>query len=337
MRIDTNKLEKIIKNFTGKKILIIGDLMLDEYLLGKTTRISPEAPVPIVEVERANYVPGGAANAANNVNILGDQTILVGVVGEDENGQKLVKILKQLGIKTSGIFKTRERPTTLKSRIVSQGQHLVRIDKESRELIPKGVEKKLLDFIKKTISRIDIVLISDYAKGVVTPILSQAIINLAKDADKQVLIDPKGEDYSKYYGCYMITPNLKELETVLKIQVKDLKSLLQAAKMLLTHVNSETILVTLGADGMALVEKSGKYTAIPSANVKVVDISGAGDTAIATFALSLTAGANFYEAMLISTYACSVTIGKMGTATASRNELIKAIKEVELNKNWVKK
>lgn len=333
MKINSQKLKKIIKKFDNKRILIVGDLMLDEYIFGKTTRSSPEAPVPIVEVERVVHVPGGAANAATNVSSLGDETILVGVIGRDENGQKLMKLLQKQGINTAGIFEDFERPTTTKSRIVTKGHHVVRIDKESRKPISKKLERKLLAFIKKTISRVNTILISDYAKGVVTPSLSQTIINLAKNIDKQVLIDPKGKDFNKYQGCYIVTPNLKELETVLKIKVKDIKSLRQAEKTLLAKVDSEAILTTLGADGMALTEKSGKYTAIPATDVKVVDISGAGDTAIATFALSLTAGANLYEAMLISTYACSVTIAKMGTATVSRNELIKAIKEVKLVKS----
>lgn len=332
MKIDTNKLEKIIKNFTGKKILVVGDLMLDEYLVGKTTRLSPEAPVPIVEIEKINYVPGGAANAANNVKSLGDETILVGIIGNDQNGQTLIKLLKKQGIKTTGVFRDPERPTTLKSRIVSQGQQVVRVDKESHKPISNKVEKKILNFIKEKIHDVDIILISDYAKGVVTPILSQTIIKLANKIGKRVLIDPKGEDFSKYQGCFMITPNLNELETVLKIQAKNTKDLSQFTKMLLANIGSEAILTTLGANGMVLTEKSGKHTAIPAIDVKVVDISGAGDTAIATFALSLTAGANLYEAMLISTYASSVTISKMGTATVSRSELIKAIKEVKLKK-----
>lgn len=330
MKINSQKLEKIIKNFDNKRILIIGDLMLDEYIFGGTTRLSPEAPVPIVEVERIDYVPGGAANAASNVRNLGDQTILAGVVGDDENARTLIKLLKKNGIKTNGILKDPNRPTTLKTRIVSQGQHVVRIDKESSQPISKILEEKLLTFVKKVLKSVDIVLISDYAKGVVTPTISRAIINLAKKRNKKVLVDPKGEDFSKYKGCFIVTPNLKETEAALKIQVKDLKSLPQAAKTLLTQVNSKGVLVTLGTDGMALLERTGKYTAIPSAEVKVVDISGAGDTAMATFALSLAAGANFEEAMLISTYACSVVIGKIGTATTSRNELIKAIKEVAL-------
>lgn len=331
--IKKGKLEKIIKNFSGKKVLIIGDLMLDEYILGKTTRLSPEAPVPIVEVEKTNYVPGGAANAANNVRSLGDQTALVGILGDDENAQKLIKLLKGGGIKTDGILKDAKRPTTLKSRIISQGQHVVRIDKESRQPISKSLEKRLLDFIKRKIKDADVILISDYAKGVITRRLSQVTINLAKSAGRKVVVDPKGNDFSKYQGCFMVTPNLKELEVALKIQIKNPKSLPQAAKMLLAHVDAEAVLITLGAGGMALLEKSGQYTTLPSADIEVVDISGAGDTAIATFALSLAAGANFKEAMFLATYACSVVIGKPTTATASRDELIKAIRTVELKKN----
>lgn len=332
MKTDTKKLEEIIKKFIGKKILIIGDVMLDEYLLGKTTRFSPEAPVPIIEVEKISYVPGGAANVANNVNSLGYEAVLVGVVGRDENGIRLRKLLRKQGIETASIFEDSKRPTTIKSRIILRGKHVVRIDKEKCIPISKRLEGNILAYIKKNISFVNAVLISDYAKGVITPTLSQAIINLAKNADKLVFVDPKGKNFKKYQGCFMVTPNLCELETILKIKVKDLKGLPKVAKTLLTRMNSEAILTTLGANGMALMEKSGKYTTIPATTVKVVDISGAGDTAIATFALALTAGANFYEAMEISTYACSITIGKIGTATASRNELIKAIKEVTFKK-----
>lgn len=333
MKINTDKLKKIIKNFTDKKILIIGDLMLDEYIFGKTTRLSPEAPIPIVEVEKINYVLGGAANTANNVKSLGAQTILTGLVGKDENGQILIKLLKKRNIKVNGILEDIKRPTTLKSRVVSQGQQIVRIDKENRKPIAKKIERALLTYIKKTITKVDVVLISDYAKGVVTSWLCQQIISLAKINNKPVLIDPKGKNSSKYKDCFIIAPNLNELEDALKIQVNDLSKLPQAAKMLLAHVNSEAVLVTLGGFGMALLEKSGKYFTVPATNVGVVDISGAGDTAISNFALSLAAGATFREAMLISTYACSVVIGKRGTATASQEEIINAIKKVKFKKD----
>lgn len=327
------KLEKIVNKFASKKILIIGDLMLDEYIFGKTTRLSPEAPIPIVEVEKINYVPGGAANTANNVKSLGARTILTGLVGKDENGKILIKLLKKKDIKVNGILEDTERPTTLKSRVVSQGQQIVRIDKENRKPITKKVERALLSFIKIIIPKVDIILISDYAKGVITSRLCQQIITLAKTKGKPVLIDPKGKNSSKYKDCFIIVPNLKELEDALKIQVNDLSKLPQAAKMLLAHVNSEAVLVTLGGLGMALLEKSGKYFSVPATNVGVVDISGAGDTAIAAFALSVAAGASLQEAMLLSTYACSVVIGKMGTATTTQEELIKAIKEVKFKKD----
>lgn len=333
MKIGAQKLKKIVKNFPDKKILIVGDLMLDEYLMGKTTRISPEAPVPIVEVDSVSYVPGGAANAAANIKSLGDHTVLVGVVGKDENAQKLISLLKNRGIKTYGILEDTKRPTTLKSRIISQNQHVVRVDKENRGPISTKLEKKVLGFVKEVIKDVDIVLISDYAKGVVTPTLSQAIIKLAKETGKQILVDPKSDDFSKYRGCFIITPNLKELEMALKIKLPNLKTLPQAAKMLLAQVNSEAILITLGEDGMALLEKSGRYTKIPAPDTKVIDISGAGDTAVATFSLSLAAGASLEEAMLLSTFACSVVIGKIGTATTSREELIKAIEGVRLKNN----
>lgn len=330
MTINKQKLIKIVKNFPGKKVLIIGDLMLDEYLFGQTERISPEAPIPIVSVKKVISVPGGAANAANNVKSLGGKVVLAGIVGRDENAKTLIELLKKRAIETNGILVDPKCPTTLKSRLISQGQQIVRIDKESTQPTPVKLEKELINFSREAIDKVDMVLISDYAKGVVTPTLSQRIIHLAKSKGKKLLVDPKGEDFNKYKGCFIITPNLKELEIALKIKIKSPNALPRAAKTLRASVDSQAVLITLGAEGMALLEKSGKYTITPSAIVKVVDISGAGDTAIATFALSLAAGANFQEAMLLSTYACSVVIGKIGTATVSREELTKAIKLVKL-------
>jgi len=324
------RLERIVKQFVGKKVLIIGDVMLDEYVFGTTSRLSPEAPIPIVDVEKTVHVPGGAANAAFNLRSIGDETFLVGVVGKDEQAQQVKALLEEKGVKTDGLFVDPSRPTTLKSRIISQNQHIVRIDREKKHPLSKEMEKKLLRFVLPQIAKSDIVLISDYDKGVVTSGLAQTVIATAKKKGKKVLVDPKGVDFSKYRGCFMVTPNLKELEIALRMEKLDIKTLPQSAKMLLVHVNADAVLVTLSKHGMALLEKNGRYIHLPAPNVRVVDISGAGDTAIATFALALAAGADFEEAMFISTFACAVVIGKPGTATCSREELYRSIRETAL-------
>lgn len=322
-----NKLLEIIDNFSKKRVLIVGDLMLDEYKFGVSTRLSPEAPVPVVEIEKVSYVPGGAANAAFNVRSLGDETILLGIVGNDDNGKKLVSILKKSGINTDGVIIDRKRPTTLKTRIVSGGQQVVRVDYESCEKIPKLGERRIIGYVMKNIKKADIVLISDYNKGVLTSDLVKRIIRLARENGKKVIADPKTDDFSKYSGATVVTPNLKETEAALKLKVDNLSKMFQFAKMLLAHINSEAVLITMSENGMCFAQKNIGSFQLPAPKTNVVDISGAGDTAIATFALCLAAGATMKEAALISSFACGITIGKMGTATATKGELVKAIRD----------
>ncbi len=323
-----NNFSNIVNNFKNQRILLVGDLMLDEHIFGDVERISPEAPVPVLLVERVSFVPGGAANAAHNIKSLGAGVVLAGVVGPEEKGKVLKKLLKEKGIEVEGIIIDNTRKTTVKTKAIARQQHIVRIDSEDKKPISAEIENKLLDFIRKEIKNVNSILISDYAKGVVTSRLCQEIIQIARDNKKLCLIDPKGKDYSKYRGCSIITPNEKELALALNIEIKDEGRFLQAGKMLLSHVMPDSVLVTQGKNGMTLFENTGKTNHVPARTVKVKDVSGAGDTAIAVFALALSSGSNTEQAMLIATHACAIGISKMGAAVVSPKELEESLKNV---------
>lgn len=318
------ELLNIIKNFKNPKVLVVGDIMLDEYVWGDVTRISPEAPIPVLEVKEVTYTPGGAANTANNLKALRGEVILAGVIGPEDKGKLLKEILEKRGINTEGIFVDQKRKTTLKTRAVARNQQLVRIDSEDRNPLNQEIEDRILNFIKRQIKETNFIIISDYAKGVITQNLSKKIIALANQNNVLCLVDPKGNDYLKYKNCKIITPNGKELAQALNLQIEQIETeskFLQAGKMLLSHVMCDNVLVTRGAQGMTLFGRDGNVDCMPALNKKAIDVSGAGDTAVATFALALAAGANPKQAMIIASHACTIVVGKVGTAVASPEEL----------------
>lgn len=312
----------IIKSFENKKVLIVGDIMLDEYFIGKVNRISPEAPIPILDVEEIKYVPGGAANTANNVKVLGAETILCGVIGPEECGKTLKRVLAENGIDNSGIVVDENRRTTLKSRAIAKNQQLIRIDQEDRNQISAETENKIFDFIKSQNHSLDIIIISDYAKGVVSPRLCAQIIGFAKHNNIPCSVDPKGKDYLKYKGATVVTPNEKELGESLGLSISKESQFLEAGKALLSHVMSDYALVTRSEKGMCLFQKNEEPLCMPALNKDVIDTSGAGDTGIGVFALSIASGATPIEAMKISNHACSIVVGKHGTATVTAEELL---------------
>jgi len=317
---------KIIENFKGKKIMIIGDIMLDEYVMGSINRISQEAPVPILEVEKIAYFPGGGANTAYNIKALGDEVMLLGVVGRDREGEILLELLKTKGLANENIFIDAKRKTTLKKRIIAKGQQVIRLDFEDRIPICPDLENKILALFKKKIKQIDAVIISDYAKGVATDALVKNIISAARANKVLCLIDSKSSDYSKYKNCHLITPNEKELAQALDADIDDEKDLLAAGDLLFSSLNCDALLVKQGVKGMVLFEKGGKAFHFPAINQKAIDVSGAGDTSIAAFALSLASGANFKQAMVVASHACGVVVGKRGTAVVSPEELKESLK-----------
>ena len=312
---------KIIENFKNQNILVVGDLMLDEYLWGEVNRISQEAPVPILDIKNITYVPGGAANTASNLSALKGKVFLVGVIGPEDKGRLLKEILEERGVDTQGVFVDENRKTTVKTRAIAKNQQMIRLDSEDRSPIELMYEQKIFNFVKEKIKEVKAIIISDYIKGVDTENLTKNIIELARNNNIFCLVDSKARDCQKYKNCNFIIPNEKELSQALDLEIRSDGQLLEAGKMLLSHVLCDNVLVKRGAKGMTLFEKNGNIFSYPAMNKKPVDVSGAGDTAIATFTLALVAGANLQESVIIASYACSVVVGKMGTAVVSQEEL----------------
>lgn len=332
----TKKLKQIISKFPKARILVVGDLILDEYIRGSVERISPEAPVPVIWADKRSFVPGGAANVANNISSFDANVCLIGVVGKDKNADILKQELKNRGVDLRGIFVDHSRHTTVKTRIIAGHQQVVRVDWEHTDSLSESVNQKIMDFINKNIRQFDAVIIEDYGKGVINKVLLEKIIALCYNAKKIITVDPKEENFLYYRKVTSITPNRKELENAVRnIRIKDIsnefrvhndslfneKEIELAATQVVKYLDLESILVTLGEQGMCLFEKDGSKTSIPTVAQEVFDVSGAGDTVIATFTLSLSCGATKPEAAYIANFAAGVVVGKLGTATLSRKEL----------------
>ena len=339
-----SRYQHIIVKFTHKKILVVGDIILDQYIRGNVSRISPEAPVPIVLQEgNPQYTPGGAANVANNLRSLGANVVLVGRIGADIEGKILLKELKKRKIETHGIFVDRQRPTIFKTRIIAQHQQVVRIDREQVNNISDGpLEGPLKQFVGKSIPPCDAVIISDYGKGMISSSLVADVCSLSLQKKKIIAVDPKVEHFSFYNGVTVITPNKKETENAIRdIKIRQNAGrrfsvttdkldtdvhIDSAGEKLLRFLNLESLLITLGDRGMRLFEKGKKPVHINTRAKEVFDVTGAGDTVISVFTLALTAGATKHEAADLSNYAAGIVVGKMGAVAVSRKELLEAIK-----------
>ena len=333
-------MKKIIDNFSKARILVVGDLILDEYVSGSVNRISQEAPVPVVWANKRTYVPGGAANGANNIHSLDAKVCLVGVIGKDINANILLSELKKRGIDTQGVFIDSERHTTLKTRIVAGSQQIVRIDWEHIDSLPEQLNSKIIRFIEKNIDNFDAIIIEDYDKGVINTQLFSAVIELAHNHNKIIVVDPKEQHFLYYRKVTSITPNRRELENAIRnLKIKDTenkfkvnddrlftdKDIELAATQILEYLELESILVTLGEHGMKLFEKSGTITHIPTVAQEVFDVSGAGDTVAACFTLALACGATKLEAAHIANFAAGIVVGKAGTAVTTRKELLERL------------
>jgi D-beta-D-heptose 7-phosphate kinase/D-beta-D-heptose 1-phosphate adenosyltransferase len=320
-----SKVKGVISKFRKKKILVVGDLMLDQFIWGKVSRISPEAPVPVVWVERESFMPGGACNVAHNIQDLSGQAILVGVIGEDSSGAILLEELRKKNLDVSGILRLKGRPTTHKTRVIAHSQQVVRIDREVVDPIPRSLANRLLEFIGEKISEVEAVIIEDYGKGVIIPYLVRNIVEFGKKFKKIVTVDPKKEHFRYYKNITVITPNKSETETAVGMEIKNDRDLIKAGGKLLKKLSARCVLITLGERGMCLFQKNKKPMHIPTMAKEVYDVSGAGDTVIASFTLSLASGADYPEAAYIANQAAGIVVGKIGTATVSREELIKEI------------
>lgn len=317
----SEELLNILPKLANGKILVIGDLILDEYIWGRVTRISPEAPVPIADVVSTMCVPGGAGNVACNIKALGGEVYLVGVIGKDKAGKELLEKLKKMGIGAQGIIVDGNRPTTLKSRIIAHHQHVVRVDRETKAPIDKNLCEKISRLSEKVMDKVDAVLISDYAKGLMIPELTSRIIALAKKYRKIVSVDPKGSNYSKYRKATIITPNRKEAEIATGIPINNEDNLLRAGYKLLQETEARYILITRGEKGMSLFQKDCSPIHIPSVVSEVYDITGAGDTVVAALTLALACGVRIEKAIEIANWAAGVVVRKVGTATVTSEEL----------------
>jgi D-beta-D-heptose 7-phosphate kinase/D-beta-D-heptose 1-phosphate adenosyltransferase len=334
MHFTSARLAEILETFPHRKILVIGDLMLDEFLWGKVTRISPEAPVPVVDIQRRAAYPGGAANVARNLASLGAQAGLAGVIGQDVPGQHLVQLLTDEGIATGSVRKTALRPTTHKTRIcaitrqlhdhleIEDQQQIVRVDDETRKPLDPESKRWLFDRLHAEISAHDAVIIEDYAKGLIDQELVTLVVGEAKKHGKIVAIDPNPNNPFNWSGGTVLKPNRREIFLTAGLPYsQDEAEVLKAAAILQKAHAIRYLLITLSEAGMLLVEQGQKPYHTPTRAQEVFDVSGAGDTAIAAFTLALAAGATGIEAAEIANHAAGVVVGKLGTATLSVEEL----------------
>ncbi len=320
-----DKINSALEIFKDKKILVVGDIILDKFVRGKVTRISPEAPVPVVDVHDEQYMPGGAGNVVSNILELGANVSIGGVIGDDFFGDQLTGIFKEMGADISGIIVDKKRPTSLKTRIIAEHQQVVRTDLESKAEIEADIADGIIKWIGSIIENIDGVVISDYGKGLITTNLIELIIKSARIKDIPVVVDPQVGHFFEYKGVTSITPNQKEAGEALKMVISDEESLAEVGKRLLKELGSESILITRGEKGMALFLKDGRIMNIPTLAREVYDVSGAGDTVVSIFTLGLTAGLDLYDSAVLSNYAAAVVVSKLGTATATIEEIKREI------------
>jgi D-beta-D-heptose 7-phosphate kinase / D-beta-D-heptose 1-phosphate adenosyltransferase len=316
---------KAIEAFAGKRVLVAGDLMLDRYWSGEVDRISPEAPVPIVRKVGAFGVPGGAANAACNVAALGARVTLFGVTGPDEAGAELRAMLAQRGIDCTHISTVAGRPTTLKLRIVAHDQQIVRIDEEDTAPIDASLADEVVQRAARRMPRMDAVLVSDYAKGFATAPVVGGIVGAAQRHGKPVVVDPKGADIERYRGATVLKPNRSELAVLTGLPTRHHEDTMQAARRLLRIAGSAAIVVTEGKDGMTLLRPDAPEEHFPSFAREVYDVTGAGDTALATLAVALAARAPLGDAVWLANLAAGLAVGESGTVAISSEKLEKAV------------
>ena len=321
------RLLKLLEQFKNKKILVIGDIMLDKYIWGEVSRISPEAPVQVVNVVRESYAPGGASNVASNASALNGKVFMVGIAGNDEAKNILLEELKKRGINTDGIFIDKDKPTIQKVRIVGRGQQLLRVDYENKEHVHENIEHSMMEFLEKIIKDIDVAVISDYAKGVVTQEISNKLIQLARQNNKMMIVDPKPEHRDFYSNVTLVTPNNAEASEMTNIVDGSDDAVLEMGSKLLRYLNSN-ILITRGEKGMSLFENDGSITHIPAKAKEVYSIIGAGDTVVATIALASASGASLKEAATLANIAAGIKVGKIGTASVSIDEIKREIENL---------
>jgi rfaE bifunctional protein kinase chain/domain len=324
-RLPVARAEELLRAMFGRRIFVLGDLMLDEFVWGRVTRISQEAPVPVVEIVEQSFRLGGAANVAANVRSLRGQPVLSGVVGRDAGGERMQKALAEQAI-TSRVVVHRGRPTTVKTRIIASGQQVVRTDVEKSSDVTGQVERTLLDTVRDELPTCKALVVSDYQKGAVTASLLRKAVALGRRRGVPVLVDPKLRETRFYRGVTVVRPNQREAERASGIALQTERDLLEAGRRLLTLLGCRALVITRGARGLALFEQGRSPLMVPSVAREVFDLTGAGDSVTATMAVALAAGANLREAAILANCAAGVVVGKLGTAQASPEEVLEAIR-----------
>ncbi len=321
-RTELKRLSRFVDRFPRTRTLVVGDVMLDHYVWGDVSRISPEAPVPVVRVTKENLLLGAAANVVNNIHALGGKVTVCGVIGKDDAGRQLVRLLESQGLPTGGLVLEQGRQTTIKTRVIAHNQQVVRVDRETKNGIAQDTRFRIFDFVKQQVKDgLDAVVLSDYSKGVITEDLVRDIVKLSRKNGVIVSVDPKVNHFSIYNGVTILTPNTKEASIGAKIEIEDEKSLIEAGRLLLKRLRCDAVLITRGEHGMNLFERSGRITHIPTMAQEVFDVTGAGDTVISTLTLAMAAGADMVAASRISNYAAGIVVGVVGTATVRPDEL----------------
>jgi len=320
--------ENVFSNL--KPVLVVGDLMVDEFIWGDVRRISPEAPVPVVNITGETFHPGGAANVVANIHSLGGRVYVAGVIGDDKEGKTLMEDLSRKGIDTEGLIVDAHRPTTLKTRIVVRSQQMIRIDREKQEPIDERLINQMLDYIKRVIPDVKTIVISDYGKGVIGQRLLEELIPLAKKHDVITIVDPKIGNFGYYKGVSIITPNHFEAQDLTGIIIKDETSLKQCMEAILRKLECQAVIITRGEEGMSVLKEGGEIFHIKAVAREVYDVTGAGDTVVALLALSIGAGLDIIASANLANYAAGIVVGKIGTAVVTKEELLARIRDENL-------
>lgn len=313
----------LLRAMRGRRVLVLGDVMLDEFLWGKVARISPEAPVPVVEIQRESFHVGGAGNVARNVRSLLGEAVLVGVVGRDAAALRLRDELRASGVEDA-LVETPGRPTTVKTRILAHHQQVCRADRERADDVEKAVEDALIARVSGSLRGVHALVVSDYQKGVVTPRVMRSVVALARRRRIPVLVDPKVRHFARYRGASVVTPNQAEAEQATGLRLRTDAEVRAAGARLLRSLRCRAVLITRGEHGMSLFETGRAALQIPTAAREVFDVTGAGDTVIATLGLALCAGASLAQAAALANHAAGVVVGKLGTAAATPEEVLAA-------------
>ena len=314
-------LRRALRAFPRAKVLVVGDVMLDEFVWGKVSRISPEAPVPVVWVQSESIMPGGAANVAGNLRALGGRVTLIGLTGQDRWGQALVHELDRRGVDTRGVVQDASRPTTVKTRVIAHHQQVVRVDRESADVPRPALVDRLIDRVRTALRGADALILEDYGKGVISRALLEAVLPLARKQGTVITVDPKKEHIDLYQRVTSLTPNRAEAGEAVGRELVTDADVVRAGHELIQRLRADSVLITLGEDGMCLVKPSGRHAWIPTVAQEVFDVAGAGDTVIATFTLALASRASLEDAAMLANAAAGVVVGKVGVAVATPQEI----------------